>query len=140
MGNVVSAHIFSLQKMTGLLQPIIYCCAFSEVSKQAISLNKQLSEKLIRYQPKQRTIQIEACFADIIMSLPDNSVIKDFDVLFNPNYKVDILKIMVSVCKKKSFRVIWPGRFENNRLIYAEEEYEDYKVYEVDSYDITCVI
>lgn len=140
MGNVISSRHFSPQKTGGLLKPIIYCCPYPGIEKQAVSLNKLLAEALIQFRPKRRTMQIEKCFSDIIVGLPDAPVIKDFDVLFNPDFKVDILKIIVSVCKKKPFSVIWPGKLDGNRLIYAEEQYRDYKVYEVDDYDITCVV
>ena len=45
-----------------------------------------------------------------------------------------------AVCKKKPFRVIWPGRYEDGKLYYAEEGYRDYKTYDVANYDVTVII
>ena len=53
---------------------------------------------------------------------------------------MDVLKILIEARKRKKYSVIWPGRFEDGKLIYAEEGYPDYKVYEIANYDITCVI
>ncbi|WP_314838894.1 hypothetical protein [Solobacterium moorei] len=73
-------------------------------------------------------------------SLPDNPVIRDFDVMFNPDYEVDVLKIMSSVARAKPFQVLWLGRCEDEKLIYAEEGFRDYKVFETKKYDVTCVV
>ncbi|MEG0835386.1 MAG: BREX-3 system P-loop-containing protein BrxF [Christensenellaceae bacterium] len=129
-----------MQNSTWLLKPIIYCCPNKAVIDQAVSLNKELAQALILYKSKRRTMQIEKCFAEVIDKLPDESIIKDFDVLFNPDYKVDVLKIMINTCKAKPFGVIWPGNIDDNRLTYAEEGYIDYKTYDVNDYDITCII
>jgi hypothetical protein len=67
-------------------------------------------------------------------------IIKDIDVMFNPDYKVDVLKILIAARKRKRYSVIWPGRFENGKLIYSEEGYADYKTYNLADYDVTCVI
>ena len=51
-------------------------------------------------------------------TLPDGVVIKDIDVLFNPDYQVDVLKILMAARKRKRYSVIWPGRCEDGKLIY----------------------
>ena len=58
---------------------------------------------------------------DGITGETDGVVIKDFDVMFNPEYKVDVLKIMVDACKRKPFSIIWPGKCEDGKLFYMEE-------------------
>ena len=79
-------------------------------------------------------------YEGITAKFPEGVVLKDFDVLFNPDYKIDVLKIMVNTCKAKPFSIIWPGSIEGNRLIYAEEGFRDYKTYDVNDYDITCIV
>ncbi|MEG1926412.1 MAG: BREX-3 system P-loop-containing protein BrxF [Ruthenibacterium sp.] len=140
MGVIIAARKFSPQNQAGLLKPIVYCCPFEGVTEQAVSLNLELAQALKVFKPKRRTMQIERCFADILAKLPDGVVLKDFDVLFNPDYKVDVLIIMVNTCKVKPFSIIWTGSFDGSRLIYAEEGYEDYKTYDVKDYDITCIV
>lgn len=71
--------------------------------------------------------------------LPEKVVIKEFDVFFNPVYKVDVLRMMVNVCRAKPFHMIWPGKLEDGKLIYAEEDFKDYKEYDVADYDVTCI-
>lgn len=140
MAMIVQLKDFQQENINGLLKPIIYCCSCKEIEDNAVSLNQILAELIIKIKPSRRTLQLEKCFASVLKQYPDNVVIKDFDVLFNPSYKVDVLKILINTRKTKIFSVLWSGKLNNNRLIYAEEGYQDYKEYELDNYDVTCVI
>lgn len=122
------------------LKPVILCNCDSEVKQKAQSLNVILARKLNDIPLKSRTRKLEQCFIETLRDFDDNVIIKDFDVLFNPDYKIDAIAMMVSAYKKKSFSAIWPGKFEEGKLIYAEEGYSDYKIYDIGNYDITCVI
>lgn len=140
MGVIVSIRKFSGENQAGLLKPIIYCCSIPEIEQQALSLNKLLAEQLAKFKPKRRSMQVEKILGQLLADLPDDCTVKDFDVLFNPAYKIDVLQVLRNISKVKPFSVIWPGRYEDGRLYYAEEGYEDYKIYDVDNYDVTCVI
>lgn len=140
MGVIITARNFSPQNQVGILKPIVYCCPYEGVAEHAEPINFGLAQALKAFNPNRQTMQIERCFSDILASLPDGVVLKDFDVLFNPAYKVDVMKMMVNACKAKPFSILWPGTFDGKRLIYAEEGFQDYKTYDVSAYDITCVI
>ena len=140
MGKVINRVSFSSAQRSGLLKPIIYCGDFADTGQDAESINIELAKELEALRPKRRTMQLETCFNRVLDGLPDNVVIKDFDVIFNPAYKVDILKMLVAACKRKPFSVIWPGKYEDGKLFYAEVGYPDYKVFDINNYDVTCVI
>lgn len=131
--------MLSSKNQIGLSKPIIYCNPSADLIEQAIPLNRTLAEALIQYKLARRTFQVERCFQAVLAKLPDRAVIKDFDVLFNPEYKIDVLKILIRNCKANPFSVIWPGTLQDGKLIYAEIGYKDYKEYDVDAYDVTCV-
>lgn len=140
MGKIISRISFVNIQRNGLMKPIIYCWDLTEPDMEVRSINIELAKELETLRPKRRTMQLEACFNRVLDGFPDNVVIKGFDVMFNPTYKVDVLKILVTACKQKPFSVIWPGRYEDGKLFYAEEGYPDYKVFNINSYDVTCVI
>ena len=139
MGTVIKSSKFTENKST-ILKPIIYCGQEDLIEKEAVSISVILAEKLSNIEINRRTMQIEKCLYETILELAEDVVLKDLDVLFNPIYKVDILKVMISVCKKKSFSAIWPGSYSDNKLIYAEEGFLDYKIYNIKDYDVTCII
>lgn len=104
------------------------------------SVSKPLAEALLECKPNRRSMKLEQIFNSVLDTLPDGVVIKDIDVLFNPDYKVDVLKILMAARKRKKYSVIWPGKCENGKLIYSEEGFPDYKTFDIGDYDITRVI
>lgn len=105
----------------------------------AHSLNKALAEELLKLRPRQRSLQMEKCLIDVLKCLPENAVVKNIDVLFNPEYTVDVLKVLISAYKQRPFKLIWSGTYADGRLIYSEEGNSDYKTYDVCDYDIICI-
>ena len=140
MGVIIKARDLPALERSGMARPILYCYPDKALEEQAVPINVEMAKKLSAVKPNRRTMRMEQCFQQVLSGLPDNVVIRDFDVMFNPDYAVDVLKIMSSAAKVKAFRVIWPGRCEDGRLIYAEEGYRDYKVFEISKYDVTIVV
>ncbi len=103
------------------------------------SIGKSLAERLLSTKENRRSVKLEQLFVETLNEYPEGVVIDDIDVMFNPTYKVDVLKILVEARKRKQYSVIWPGNLENGKLIYGEEEYPDYKVFNIADYDIVCV-
>lgn len=134
MGMVIERKKLTNQKLYRLL---IYGYT---VSGSAISLNKAIAEELLKFKPNRRTMQLENCFNKALDALPDGVVIQDIDVMFNPDYKNDVLALLIAANKRKPFSLIWPGRIDGNRLVYSEEGYQDYRVFEIGNYDIVFVI
>lgn len=138
MGTIVEYR--KMLHNQAIFRLVIYCKATSEIATQAVAANKLIAAELIDLKPNRRTMQLEKCFMKVLDSLPAQSIIKDIDVLFSPAYKVDVIKLLISACKQKEFSLIWPGIYTDGKLIYSEEGYPDYRVYEIQNYDIMCVI
>lgn len=100
MGIIIKSNMLAAEKDTYRL--LVYCSAPSNLRDNAISINTKLAEKLLPLKPSRRTIRLEKCFNEIIDSIPEKSVIKDIDVLFNPDYKIDVFKMLTASCKRKS--------------------------------------
>ena len=118
---------------------LIYMNAIQKMHEPR-SVSKPLAEALLACKPNRRSMKLEQIFNNVLDTLPDGVVIKDIEVMFNPDYKVDVLKILMASRKRKRYSVIWPGRCEEGKLIYGEEGFPDYKTYDIENYDITCVI
>lgn len=137
MGTIIEFHqVADEQAMLNRL--LIYMKAIKKMTEPQ-SVSKELADELLACKPNRRSMKLEQIFNKVLDRYPDGVTIKDIDVMFNPEYQVDVLKILIEARKRKKYSVIWPGRFEDGKLIYAEEEYPDYKVYEIANYDITCV-
>ena len=51
-----------------------------------------------------------------------------------------VLQLLTVANRSKAFFVLWPGTVTDGKLVYAEDGYADYKEYDVEQYDITCVV
>lgn len=140
MGRIIQHWLLQSENQVGLMRPIVYCDEKYCEDLQQVSLNEKLAAILVKIKPERRSLRIERCFQDAIANIPENSCIRDFDVLFNPTYKIDVLQILMLANRRKAFSVLWPGTVENGKLLYAEEGYVDYKEYDVEKYDIICVV
>lgn len=119
---------------------VIYGQNIKELPSQPVSISKALSRSLIEIPLRSRTMRFTACFKHVIAQYPDNVVIKDIDVMFNPSYQVDVLTVLTESRKAKNYSLVWPGRIEDGLLIYSEEGYPDYVKFKIADYDITCAI
>lgn len=138
MGTVIELN--SLPNEDAMLSRLLIYMKVIKKINEPKSVSKPLAEALLACKPNRRSMKLEQIFNNVLDTLPDGVVIKDIDVLFNPDYKVDVLKILIASRKRKRYSVIWPGRCENGKLIYGEDGYPDYKTYDIENYDITCVI
>lgn len=138
MGTVINLRQLALQQ--NMYRLIIYANGAYDQEGSSVSINKRLADELRKIKPTRRTMQLEKCFNKVLDSLPDRIVIKDIDVMFNPAYRVDVIRILVEANKRHPFSLVWSGRYDDNRLLYGEEDLDDYKVFEISDYDIVCVV
>lgn len=136
MGTIVCENEIANEAMLSRL--LVYYKALKGINEPK-SIGKEIADELLGCKPERRSMKLEQIFNMVLDRYPDGVTITDIDVMFNPEYQVDVLKILIAARKRKKYGVIWPGRFEDGKLIYAEEGYPDYKVYEIANYDITFV-
>lgn len=137
MGIIISAKKISDISKNQYLT--VYLNATTDIKASAESVGQLLAEALLNVEPNNRSRRLEKIFQAIIGRFPSGAVIKDIDVLFNPAYEIDVLRVLTTAYRKRPFSLIWPGGYTNEKLFYSEAQYEDYKEYAVANYDILCV-
>lgn len=139
MGMVLSFFDFSPDR-DGLLRPIVFVNPDASIRERAKPLNLALARELQPIPLPQRARKMKSVVQKLVQKSPPCSVLSDFDVLFHPAYQVDVIQMFADVCKVHPFALLWPGRFDDGVLIYAECGRPDYKVFDISKYDITCVV
>lgn len=139
MGEVLRVEFVAQQQEAMLSRLLIYYKRLPAL-KESKSISKALAERLLKCKENRRSMKLGQIFNEVLDLYPDGVTVKDIDVMFNPDYQVDVLRILSEARKRKEYSVIWPGRCEDGKFIYGEEGYADYKVFTIDDYDITCVI
>lgn len=135
MGNVISYKQYLANKPQYRL--IVYCSQTN--NDAATSINHLLAQELLKLGTRMRSMQMEKCLVRVLQSLPENPIVSGIDVMFNPNYAIDVMKVLTSAYKQHPFSLIWPGTCDGYVLAYAEDGFRDFKEYEISDYDIVCV-
>jgi superoxide dismutase len=105
-----------------------------------LNLNEVLSKKLLEYEHNERKMFVVDELNKIIDSAVSPLLISDFEMLFNPEYQIDVLKLFIMLNRRKKLAIVWCGEFEEGKLRFSEIDYLDYSSYDVIDYDITCII
>ena len=103
-----------------------------------VSINAELSKALLSYKPEYRPSVIET---ELKKLLPYHVpiLIKDFEMLFDPRYEIDVLKFFCEKARIINVAVKWPGKFVEGKLTYSEPKFPDYHEYNCNSYQIRVV-
>ena len=126
--------------------PLIICTGSARLKRQLMesgfedfSVNVPLAEALLKYPEESRSHRVSEVFLNI---LPNRGKLHlmNFEMLFDPRYAVDALKLFTEAAKHRQIAVEWPGKLDGTMLTYADPKYEDYHRFNTEDYTLTCVI
>jgi hypothetical protein len=66
-------------------------------------------------------------------------IIMNIDILFNPDYKLNIIKYFMNIARNKMILVQSPGVLKGYVLQYSEVKYSDYVNYDLRDYEIAFI-
>ena len=125
--------------------PLIICSNAPRVLRkitqhgyQQLRLNVELSKALISFPPQERPAHIETAIKSLIPA-HSSLLISGFEMLFDPRYKIDVLKLLCERAKLSRIAVIWPGTYEDGKLSYAQPEDPDYNLFYCINHQIRIV-
>ncbi|NSW90669.1 MAG: BREX-3 system P-loop-containing protein BrxF [Firmicutes bacterium] len=127
-------------------QKVIIACVDRDILKyffsnwEWLNLGLIVSEHLLKLPKEARKEEIVDIVRKIIeVTDSENVVIENIDVLFSPEYSLDVIKLFTLAGKNKRLIILWEGTFKNGILTYAEPGYDDYHSYEIKNYDAYCI-
>ena len=105
---------------------------------QTFSLNLTLARHLIGTDNQGLSVNLTSLVTSLFpMRMPVYLI--DYEMLFNPGYKLDIIRLFKEISRYNKLIVKWCGGFDGESLTYAEPGYDDYAIYKLCDYEITCV-
>lgn len=140
MGSIIKKSEYELIEKNSTSFLVVWCNHSDVIKNRAISIDVELSTKIKYTSKSTRSMKIGSILTEVIAALPENSIIRDFDVLFNPEFRIDVIKTLTEAYRRNHFQIVWPGKIDGDFLVYAEEGYRDYKKFSIDNYDITCIV
>jgi hypothetical protein len=146
MGSKVKCSLTVIENIAKSNAPTIICNLSKrylnnvlELSNETISLNLRLAQNLLKFQVDERADVVQNEVMNILTENRSSLLIKDFEMLFDPRYKIDVVKLISEVSRLRKVIAMWPGTISENNLVYANTESPDYQVCNINNYDIICV-
>jgi len=132
-------------KLSDINMPIIFCNATSsdikklkEIGYTLFELNTFLAERLTAIDQEDRHVKAESIARELLADNSTPLILQRFEMLFDPRYKIDPIKLFELTAKQVSLAVIWPGSIKGQTLTYADPGHTDYHQYNVSEYNVFC--
>ena len=146
MGSRVKCNIAIIENKAKSNVPTIICNlskrylnSIFEISDETISLNLILAQNLLKFNADERTEMVHQEALNLLTQSVTPLLLKDFEMLFDPRYKIDTVKLITEVARRRKIIALWPGTLNENDLVYANADSSDYQVFSIKNYDIICV-
>lgn len=147
MGATINVSMLNKDVLKKATTPIILCSIPNRVVRLIeggqyadLNLNIRLAEELVKYPTEQRPRRANDEVMSIISQCKAPTLLEDYEILFDPRYDIDTIKVFTELARWQKVVVKWCGRLNGNSLEYATPDYKDYHSFRIQDYDITCVI
>jgi hypothetical protein len=146
VGRVVNNRLLTANELLRLTPPVIFCVNRPDFEKmlfengyKQISLNLPLAQSLVGLDLKDiRTVITNKIHQILPQSAP--VYLTDFEMLFNPQYELDVLRLFIGLARQNKLIIKWRGKANKESIKYAELGYSDYKLFSIKDYDATVVM
>lgn len=146
MGSRVKCSIAIIESIAKSNVPTIICDlskrymnSIFEISDETISLNLILAQNLLKFKADERPDLVHQEAMNILTQSTTPLLLRDFEMLFDPRYEIDVVKLIAEVSRRRKIIALWPGILNESNLVYANAEASDYQVFSINNYDIICV-
>lgn len=147
MGATIHVSMLNADVLKKAAMPIILCSFPKRVERLLeggqyvpLNLNIKLAEALLTFPHSQRSLMANDAVMSIVSQCHTPVFLADYEILFDPRYDIDAIKVFIEIARRQKVVVKWCGRLNGNSLEYATPEYKDYHSFRIQDYDITCVI
>lgn len=147
MGKIINNRTLTAENLLRLPSPVILLCAqrldFDKIIMDADTKFVNLNLPLAKALTGKTRIEIRSVITDTVIDLmPKNEAVylTDYEMLFDPRYELDVIKLFCEISRHNRLTVKWCGILENDSLIYAEPGFDDYSKYKISEYKIACII
>lgn len=109
-----------------------------QVGYKEFKLNSVLAEKLLDYPPEDRKANVLDEINNIFSEF-SSIYVTNFEMLFDPHYEIDVVKLFCEIARKTKIAVKWPGNYVDSKLTYANQGAQDYHEFDCKAYQILIV-
>lgn len=104
-----------------------------------VNVGLLLSERLLPLAPQLRKEELVSHLKNTLGE-HRSLILENIQILFLPSLALDIPALMVALARNRILCIVWPGRIEGQRLVYAQPSFPEYSSYDFTKYVDTYVI
>lgn len=121
--------------------PIVELCEIYSLKEiEMVNLGLVLSSALKEIPIDKRYNSVQNELDRIWENLKSSTLlVVNIDILFNPSYKLNVLKYFINLARTRMVLVQWPGKIKGNVLQYSQINAADYVRYDLQDYGIGCI-
>ncbi len=71
-------------------------------------------------------LELDDIMTDIIKNTSEVVLFDNIEIIFNPELKRNPLQLFRQISRNKTVVISWPGKYENQKLSYAEPHHPEY--------------
>jgi hypothetical protein len=147
LGNFIKSSQLNIEVMQKTSFPIVLCSITPRTKRLIadsgyfeLSFNKLLAEALVKSNvPITPELAAEETMK-IVAHIHAAVLFKDFEMMFDPRYKIDIIKVLAEIARRNRIIIQWCGTINDNYLEYSAPECIDFYSLDINKVDIICVI
>lgn len=147
MGEIYTKYNFDLDLVKRNRTLVVICMKYDGFLKykeikdlSIINLGLDLSLVLKEHPVESRNSKVIDELNNIFArAQTEHILVKNLDMLFNPEYKLNVLKYFINLSRNRLIFLEWPGKLKNRELEYSEINYSDYQKYNIDNYKIALI-
>jgi len=110
------------------------------VNAALVNIGLMLGEKMYKAKAAGLPVNITNEL-DTILGEEDRDInLANTDILFSPEYELDVIKLLLQVGRNQRLYMQWPGEITGGKLTYSELGRFDFKEYNIKNYVDTYVV
>lgn len=135
MGTAIDRKFFRTRR-TAIPQALFFLQSDRLLPADATSVNLGIAipEAMRNVPPAKRPQVLQSTVDRLLDAEPSDVILQRIDILFDPGWRIDALKLLLAVGRNRRLYVLWPGVINGNILQYAEPGRPDYKRFDLSGY------
>ena len=110
------------------------------VNAPVVNVGLLLGERTYKAKTEGSSISITSELDAILGEEHRDILLTNTDILFAPEYGLDVIKLLLQLGRNQRFFLPWPGELVGEQLTYSEPSRFDFKEYNVKDYVDTYVV
>jgi len=147
LGTLIKSSQINKKMFEKTNMPIVLCSSAPRLKKiiaeagfKELSLNEILAEAIGEKDAAIRPQFVSDEAIRIVTSIQSPVFLTDYEMLFDPRYSLDVIRLFYELSRRVKIVIKWCGTLDDNHLVYATPVHRDFHSYNIQDYDITCVI